>query len=233
MPTRRLRAADVVAAGDRDLQVRPQPAAGRLDDRLLAAPQAGEPVCPGAFVGAGRDEGRLGGRIEPGGHRDHVQAGREALDVDPHRAADGDRHRDQIRRVRQAGGQPRPWGRERGLAVRAAIPAQRRGLLLQLAGRQDPERAVRDRVLLPVALAQECRRPGALAVVEHPEAAGRRLRRQVHRNDPDPDDRRARGVGHARMSAIRAASRRTPSSIWSVASALHDSRIAWPPPPPV
>ena len=92
---------------------------------------------------------------------------------------------------------------------------------------------MRDRVLLPVALAQERRRPGALAVVEHVPAAGGRLRRQVHRNDPDADDRGARGVRHDRTSAIRAASRRTPSSIWSVASALHDSRIAWLPPPPV
>jgi hypothetical protein len=80
---------------------------------------------------------------------------------------------------------------------------------------------VRDREPLLVARASECRRAGALAVVEHVPAAGRGICWYVDWNDPDADE-----IGHVRTSAIRAARRRTPSSIWSVASALHDSRMA-------
>ena len=64
------------------------------------------------------------------------------------------------------------------------------------------------------------------AVVKYLPATGLGIRRHVDGGDPDADQ-----IGHDRTSAIRAARRRTPSSIWPVASALHDSRIAWLPPP--
>ena len=50
-----LGAADDIAAVNRDLQVGPEAAAGRLDDRLLAGPQVREPVRPCARVAARRD----------------------------------------------------------------------------------------------------------------------------------------------------------------------------------
>ena len=83
-----------------------------------------------------------------------------------------------------------------------------------------------DRVPPPVALARECSGSRALAVVEHFPAAIRDLWRHVDSNDPDADE-----IGHERTPAISAATLRTPSSIWPVASALQDSLIAWLPPP--
>ena len=203
-----------------------RPAAGRLDDRLLTRPQVREPVRPRARIVARRDVPGLIGREEPGGQPGHVQAGHQVLDVDTDRAAGADGHRDQVSRVRDAGVQAGPRGREFRLAVSAGGPGERGGLGFQLAGGHDPERAVRDREPLLVALVQECRGPGTLAVVEHVPAPGCGIRRQVNWNDPDADQ-----IGHDRTSAISAARRRTPSSIWSAASALHDSRIAWLPPP--
>ncbi len=66
-----------------------------------------------------------------------------------------------------------PRGCELRLAVPAGDPGERGGLGVQLAGGQDPERAVRDREPLLVALVQECRGAGTLAVVEHVPAPGR------------------------------------------------------------
>ena len=242
----RLGAADDVAAADRNLQVGPEAAAGRLDDRLLAGPQAREPVRPRARVAAGRDVAGLVGRKEPGRQPGRVQAGHQVLDVDAHRAAGGDGRRDHVCRVRQAGVQRGPRGGELGLAVPAGRPGQGRGPRVQLAAGQEPERAVRDREPLPVARVQEGRGAGALAVVEHVPAPGQGAGRHVDGNEPDADPAGsgtdgipaapggfARPAGHDRTSAIRTASRRTPSSIWSAVSALHDSRIAWLPPPPV
>ena len=121
---------------------------------------------------------------------------------------------------------PDHGGASSGLPCRPGVQVSAAGRVFSSRAGQDPERAVRDREPLLVALAQECRGAGALAVVEHVPAPGRGIRRQVNWNDPDADQ-----IGHDRTSAIRAARRRTPSSIWSAASALHDSRIAWLPPP--
>jgi hypothetical protein len=221
-----LGAADHIAVADRDRQVGPQAAAGRFDDRFLAGPQVREPVRPGARVAARRDVFGLIGREEPRGQSHRVQSWHQVLYVHAHRAAGADGRRDHVARVRQAGVQPGPRGRELGLAVAAGDPGQVRGPRAQHAAGQDPQRAVRDGEPLPVARAVEGRRAGALTVVEHVPAAGHGSWRHVDRDEPDADE-----IGHDRTSVIRVARRRTPSSIWSGTSALHDSRIAWLPPP--
>ena len=92
----------------------------------------------------------------------------------------------------------------------------------ELATGQDPQCSVRDREPPPVPLVQERRGASPVVLVEDAVALGG----CIDRHDPDADE-----IGHWPASAISAARRRTPSSIWSVARALHDSRIAWLPPP--